>query len=48
MSAVTAEDIVRAQKILRSWRIRARAQGNVKAQEDVEHLMRVVEGLYAG
>jgi hypothetical protein len=45
---VTAEDIERAQKILRGWRSRAQARGNKQALEDVEHIMRVIKGLYAG
>lgn len=48
MSTITTEDIERAQKILRAWRSRARAQGNRGAQGDVEHLMRVIDGLYSG
>ena len=44
---MTVADVVQAQRILRSWRSRAKAQGNKQALADVEHIMRVLGELYA-
>lgn len=48
MSGITTDDITRAQRILRAWRERAKRLGNKGAQQDVEHIMRVLDGLYTG
>ena len=45
---VTAEDIKRAQEILRRWRETAIIKGNTEALADVKHLMRVLSQLYTG
>ena len=47
MKPVTAADIKRAQEILRAYRSHAVGAQNAKAQDDVEHLMHVIQGLYA-
>ena len=47
-AVITAADIERAQKILRAWRDHAKRNQNKKAQQDVEHIMRVLDGLYTG
>lgn len=41
---VTAADIAKAQQIMRRWHEAARRQG--RGVEDVEHVMRVLSGLY--
>lgn len=45
---IKREDIIKAQEILRKWRTNAMSRGNKQAQEDVEHVMTVVEALYKG
>ncbi len=46
--SVTAEDIKRAQEILRRWHTTAVGKGNTEAMVDVKHLMRVLSQLYTG
>ncbi len=46
--SVTAEDIKRAQEILRRWHTMAVGKGNEEAQVDVKHIMRVLSQLYTG
>lgn len=43
---ITHDDIDRAVAILRKWRERAQRAGKKQAQDEVEHVMRVVDGLY--
>ena len=45
---ITAEDISRAQEILRRWHTMAFGKSNTEAMADVKHLMRVLSQLYAG
>ncbi len=45
---ITAEDISRAQEILRRWHTAAIGKGNKEAQADIRHLMRVLSRLYTG
>ena len=46
--SITAEDIKRAQEILRRWRQRAQVAKNDAALKAVEHVMRVLSALYGG
>lgn len=48
MAAITSDDIDRAVAILRRWREKAQLAGKKQAQDEVEHVMRVVDGLYGG
>ncbi|HET6499026.1 MAG TPA: hypothetical protein VFH17_08255 [Coriobacteriia bacterium] len=47
MAAITAADILRACDLLRKWRDSARRNGKDDAVKEIEHVMRVVNGLYA-
>jgi len=46
--SVTAEDIKRAQEILRRWHTMAVVKANEEAMTDVKHLMKVLSQLYTG
>jgi len=46
MPAITAADITKAQAILRKWRTSAKNNGKTEAVAEIEHIMRVVSGLY--
>jgi hypothetical protein len=45
---LTDEDIKRAQTILRRYRTNAIGKKNKKEQDNVEHIMRVLNALYQG
>ncbi len=46
--SITLVGLVRAKRILRSWRSRAKAKGNKQGLEDVELIMKVMSELYTG
>lgn len=47
MAQITAADILRARDLLRKWREAAKRNGKDDAVKEIEHVMRVVSGLYA-
>ena len=46
MGAITAADITQAQAILRKWHGSAKRGGKTEAVKEIEHIMRVLSGLY--